>query len=160
MCPYTGTHLASKHLLTTLLATNTKAPRPAEARRPKKAFLGLEVTPEPPHFVTKIIGLMDENSILHTNSKYSKDRIRAIKGHMKSMLLPGTYTLKAKRLQKAPPSKPAGAPVMWGGSWVPFAADNPQSRHYWLPNDAYSSSHLALCAEFVFKPENLLSGWH
>ena len=69
------THLASNHLLTTLLATNAKAPRPAEARRPKKAFLGLEVTPEPPHLVTKIIGLMDENSILHTNSKYSNPQI-------------------------------------------------------------------------------------
>jgi hypothetical protein len=83
---------------------------------------------------------------------------------MRRMLTPGCYSLKKKGLLGRgganSGSAPAGAPMLWGGSWVPYSNENAYSRHYWLPNEAYSSSHIALCAEFTFKCENLLSQWN
>jgi len=98
------------------------------------------------------------------STTYSKHFIREIKGNMRKMLTPGTYSLKKKgmigRGGAQAGSLPSGAPLVWGGSWVPYSNENSYSRHYWLPNEAYSSSHIALCAEFTFKCENLLSQWH
>ena len=36
----------------------------------------------------------------------------------------------------------------FGGKWLSFPTPNPASVHNWLPNDAFCSSHMAICAEF------------
>lgn len=49
---------------------------------------------------------------------------------------------------------------LFGGKWCPKSTANRHSRNYWLPNDSYASSHLALCADFYVIEENLSSMWH
>jgi hypothetical protein len=47
----------------------------------------------------------------------------------------------------------------WGGKWIPFACVNLQRSHSWLPNDAFASSHLALCAYFQINEDYTATQW-
>jgi len=48
---------------------------------------------------------------------------------------------------------------LWAGMWSPFAAINPLRNHYWLPNDVYASSHLALGVRLSFIEGALPAQW-
>lgn len=47
----------------------------------------------------------------------------------------------------------------WGGKWIPFACRNLQRCHSWLPNDAFASSHIALCAYFQVNEDYTSTQW-
>jgi len=40
--------------------------------------------------------------------------------------------------------------AFWAGMYTPPPAKSSSKHHAWLPNDSFTSSHLALCAEFSF----------
>ncbi len=47
----------------------------------------------------------------------------------------------------------------WGGIWAPFVARNENRTMHWLPNDVFTSSHLALGSKFRFIEGNLVTNW-
>lgn len=47
--------------------------------------------------------------------------------------------------------------LLWAGAWAPFASSNPRRRSFWLPNESYASSHLALYFEFSLVEDHLPS---
>lgn len=44
--------------------------------------------------------------------------------------------------------------------WEPPLISNPDRYHGYLPNDVFSSSHLAMVATFEFEDPNLATVWH
>jgi hypothetical protein len=48
---------------------------------------------------------------------------------------------------------------MWGGNWVPFPTANHKKTNCWLPNEAYASSHVSLCAHFQIDKDNKATEW-
>lgn len=48
---------------------------------------------------------------------------------------------------------------VWGGTWVPFPTPNQKKTNCWLPNEAYSSSHISLCAHFQINEDNKAAEW-
>jgi hypothetical protein len=48
---------------------------------------------------------------------------------------------------------------MWGGTWVPFPTQNLKRTNCWLPNEAFASSHIALCAHFQIDKDNKATEW-
>ena len=48
---------------------------------------------------------------------------------------------------------------MWGGQWVPFPTSNLKKTNCWLPNEAYASSHISLCAHFQIDKDNKATEW-
>lgn len=48
---------------------------------------------------------------------------------------------------------------VWGGHWVPFPTSNSRKTNCWLPNEAYASSHIALCAHFQIDKDNKATEW-
>lgn len=49
--------------------------------------------------------------------------------------------------------------AFWGGRWVPFPQANEQRRSYFLPNDAFCSSHMALYCQIRVDEEFLSTHW-
>jgi hypothetical protein len=47
----------------------------------------------------------------------------------------------------------------WAGIWAPLVTRNEQRTMHWLPNDLFSSSHLALGAKISFLEGNLTTNW-
>lgn len=48
---------------------------------------------------------------------------------------------------------------MWGGTWVPFPTANIKKTNCWLPNEAFASSHISLCAHFQIDEDNKATEW-
>ena len=49
--------------------------------------------------------------------------------------------------------------TMWGGNWAPFPSSNHRKSNCWLPNEAYPSSHIALCSHFQIDKDNKSTEW-
>jgi hypothetical protein len=54
------------------------------------------------------------------------------------------------------PDKPS---AYWAGIWAPLVTRNEQRNMHWLPNDLFSSSHIALAAKISFVEGNLTANW-
>jgi len=49
---------------------------------------------------------------------------------------------------------------LWGGQWAPLGTINHQRSNFWLPSEAYPSSHIALGAEFELNDFQLSTMWN
>jgi hypothetical protein len=47
----------------------------------------------------------------------------------------------------------------WAGTWAPFVSRNKHRSMHWLPNDVFTSSHIALAAKIHFVEGNLTTNW-
>jgi hypothetical protein len=50
-------------------------------------------------------------------------------------------------------------PTDFGGEWTPFPRPNYLKNNFWLPNETYCSSHIALCVEFTIDEKYLAAVW-
>lgn len=124
----------------------------------------------PPHFTAVIYNKHEEllrqvnpsgRETLNPSKSQVADAKRILNAALEKSLIAGG------RKEKPPPGK--GMPdkiienppvdVFWGGIWVPNAAYNPLRSHYWLPNDTFVSSHLALGADLCFIEGQVATLW-
>lgn len=49
--------------------------------------------------------------------------------------------------------------TLWGGKWAPLPTENHQRANFFLPNDVFASSHIALAAEFGLNEDLLAVRW-
>jgi len=49
--------------------------------------------------------------------------------------------------------------ALWGGIWVPPCVTNSLRSNYWLPNDVFASSHIALGVELTTDDSLLHTQW-
>jgi len=47
----------------------------------------------------------------------------------------------------------------WAGVWAPFVGRNKHRTMHWLPNDVFTSSHIAIAAKIHFLEGNLTTNW-
>ena len=53
----------------------------------------------------------------------------------------------------------SGEYIPWGGRWLGYTINNPSRRHNWLPNDAFASAHISLCAHFQINEDMKTNEW-
>lgn len=76
----------------------------------------------------------------------------------------GTSAKPMKKVSNREDLKPVAVPeyvpsVDFGGSWCPFPRPNVQKQNFWLPNDCFASSHIALMVEFTIDDSSLSTIW-